>query len=690
MIIIKNVYKTYRDQTRALIDINLEIPSKGLYFILGKSGSGKTTLLNLLSALDKPDSGSIQINGLDVAQLNEKQSALFRSNSIGFVFQQYNLIERWTVERNITFSLELAGKPVNKNEIREVCSALGLLDDNGEPLIDKRVANLSGGQKQRVAIARAIIKKPRILLCDEPTGALDKDNSKHLLNALKKLSNDTCIIVVTHDRTIIDDKSNIIEMANGKIISNSIQTSDYSGEGQYELTKPKTTFSNLFSLAMNFLTASKFRLALSFTLLTICLFAFSLPVIGSNQTDTDVIVGTLLNHDEKYAIIAKTTLKDDEYIPSPFTDKQNKIIEQYNGFENLNVYQNLFDDSKYYNSYSLNRHPYNYLLGTSFEKIMEIPAGFDLSKIDVVKDPRLDNSMNCRMPEAVNEIAISDLQADKLLKQGYITNYDQQPLTFESVNEIVGSYLGEFLITGIYQTCDSKDLFINYADSQVNDEIKLLARGTYFSKTTFMLKGSIETIYKNAYSEEELMSHSDEYLPSMSLIKTKSKSEMMKLYSDLNSANKESCITINGKYNRIVEKTSFLRNSSGKRILWIVTGVAAAFAFVSMSFMFFVEFDIKKKELGIITTLGAPKSYVGKLLLTESLIMGSISLVLSLLFITLFSAIINTKMMHTVLALNTFSLLFIILFTYLLMLIVSLTIYLVYHKKKSIDLIKEL
>ncbi len=688
MIIIKNVNKTYSDQTKALIDINLEIPSKGLYFILGKSGSGKTTLLNLLSALDKPDSGNILVDDLDITQLKEKQSTLYRSNNIGFVFQQYNLIERWTVERNIAFSLELAGKPVNKDEIRKVCAELGLLDDNDEPLVNKRVANLSGGQKQRVAIARAIIKKPKILLCDEPTGALDKNNAKYLLNTFKKLSEDTCVIVVTHDKTIIDKENNVIEMANGKVISNSIHANKCSDE-QCTLGKPKTTFSNLFSLAINFLTASKFRLGLSFLLLTVCLFAFSVPTVGSSQTDLDVISDTLISHDEKYAVIANTILEEDSYISSPFNDKQNEIIKQYNGFENINVYQSLFDDSKYYNSYSLNTHPYKYLLGTSFSQVMEIPTDFDLSKIGVIKDPRLDNSTSCRMPEAINEIAISDLQADKLLKQGYIADYEHSPTTFENINEIVGSYLGEFLITGIYQTCDSKDLFSDYADSKVNDEIMLLARGTYFSKTTFMLKGSMETIYKNAYPEEELTDHSNEYLPSMSLIKTKNKSEMKKLCNALENANEESHIAINCKYNHIIEKTSFLRNSLGKRILWIATGVTAAFAFVSMSFMFFVEFDIKKKELGIISTLGAPRNYICKLLLIESLVVGSISLVLSLISITLFSAIINAKMMYVVLKLNTFSLLFIILFTYLLMMMISFTIYLVHHKKKSIDLIKE-
>ena len=689
MIIVKSVNKTYSDQTKALIDINLEIPSTGLFFVLGKSGSGKTTLLNLLSALDKPDTGNIVVDDLNISELNEKQSALFRSNNVGFVFQQYNLIERWTVEKNISFALELAGKPIDKNKIKKVCSELGLLDDSGEPLVNKKVANLSGGQKQRVAIARAIIKKPKILLCDEPTGALDKDNTKYLLNVLGRLSKDTCVIVVTHDRTIIDETSNIIEMANGRIITNSIQNSDHGSGNSNEIIKPKTRISSILSLAFNFLTASKFRLALSFLLLTVCLFAFSIPVIGSGQTDTDVIVDTLINRGEKYAVVSNYKVEDDNYSPLPFDKKQNQLINEYNAFENLNVFKSVFDDSKNYNSALLNKHPYQYLLGTSFEQVIEIPVDFDLSLIGVSRDSRLSNGVSCLMPKAINEIAITDLQADKLLTQGYIASEGEMPLKYNSIDEIVGSYLGEFLITGIYQTCDSRDLFKDYAESQVNDEIMLLAHGTYFSKMSFMLKGTMETIYKSVYSDE-LEKHSSEYMPSSSLIRAKSKSKMKTIYNELSNANKESNIVINSKYNHVIEKTSFLRNPLGKKILWVATGVMAAFTFISTSFMLFVEFDIKKKELGIITTLGAPKSYIAKLLLAESFILGSISLVFSGITTAVFSAIINTKMMHTVLTMNTLSFLFIILFAYLLMTIISSTIYLVHHKKKSIDLIKEL
>ena len=340
MIIVKSVNKTYSDQTKALIDINLEIPSTGLFFVLGKSGSGKTTLLNLLSALDKPDTGNIVVDDLNISELNEKQSALFRSNNVGFVFQQYNLIERWTVEKNISFALELAGKPIDKNKIKKVCSELGLLDDSGEPLVNKKVANLSGGQKQRVAIARAIIKKPKILLCDEPTGALDKENSIQVVQKLRTISENIPVILVTHDESIINKNDYVVKLSKGEIfeIHNKPIIESRDEPKSFKAENKMNPFV-VFKTAMNCLFSKKIMVAFSMILCGLSLFAFSLPLIGKSASRNyqNIQIDTLSSHKQQYAILSSDNIlvsyDDDKYNYhySGFSDQQVETIEQYNG-----------------------------------------------------------------------------------------------------------------------------------------------------------------------------------------------------------------------------------------------------------------------------------------------------------------------------------------------------------------------
>ena len=320
MIIVKSVNKTYSDQTKALIDINLEIPSTGLFFVIGKSGSGKTTLLNLLSALDKPDTGNIVVDDLNISELNEKQSALFRSNNVGFVFQQYNLIERWTVEKNISFALELAGKPIDKNKIKKVCSELGLLDDSGEPLVNKKVANLSGGQKQRVAIARAIIKKPKILLCDEPTGALDKENSIQVVQKLRTISENIPVILVTHDESIINKNDYVVKLSKGEIfeIHNKPIIESRDEPKSFKAENKMNPFV-VFKTAMNCLFSKKIMVAFSMILCGLSLFAFSLPLIGKSASRNyqNIQIDTLSSHKQQYAILSSDNIlvsyDDDKY-----------------------------------------------------------------------------------------------------------------------------------------------------------------------------------------------------------------------------------------------------------------------------------------------------------------------------------------------------------------------------------------
>lgn len=218
MLELKGVCKTYRSgkgaQTQALVDVSLTFPDKGLVFVLGKSGCGKSTLLNVIGGLDKPDSGEISVMGRSSKDFSPTDFDSYRNTFVGFVFQEYNLLEEFTVEDNIAVASELQGKKRDRAEIADILKKFEL-----EGLERRKPNTLSGGQKQRVAIARALVKNPRIILADEPTGSLDSDTGKEVFNILKKLSEEKLVIVVSHDREFAETYADrIVEMKDGKVV----------------------------------------------------------------------------------------------------------------------------------------------------------------------------------------------------------------------------------------------------------------------------------------------------------------------------------------------------------------------------------------------------------------------------------------------------------------------------------------
>ena len=217
MIKFENISKKYKikkgKEILALDNISLNFPNKGLVFITGKSGSGKSTLLNLLGLLDKPSSGKLFINNKSVNKLKNKETDFYRNTYMGFVFQDYNLLDNLNVYKNIELAVDLQKKHITKDELNKTLDIVGL---NG--LGNRKVNELSGGQKQRVAIGRAIIKNPNIILADEPTGNLDIETSKQIFNILKQISKQKLVIVVTHNIDLARDYADrIIEIEEGKI-----------------------------------------------------------------------------------------------------------------------------------------------------------------------------------------------------------------------------------------------------------------------------------------------------------------------------------------------------------------------------------------------------------------------------------------------------------------------------------------
>lgn len=214
----ENLSKTYgsgENLVRAIDDVNLKIEKGEFIAIVGPSGSGKSTLLHLLGGVDNPSSGKIFIDSNDISKYSSKELALFRRRKVGLIYQFYNLIPNLTVRHNIELPLKLDKRKINEEVFLNTVRKLGI-----ENKLDSFPSELSGGQQQRVAIARSLIYSPSLVLADEPTGNLDRENSREIIEILKYFNRTLkqTIIVITHDESIALEAERVITIVDGKIV----------------------------------------------------------------------------------------------------------------------------------------------------------------------------------------------------------------------------------------------------------------------------------------------------------------------------------------------------------------------------------------------------------------------------------------------------------------------------------------
>ncbi|MGB9700086.1 MAG: ABC transporter ATP-binding protein [Thermodesulfobacteriota bacterium] len=216
-------YKVGEVIVQALRDVSFEIEPGSFVSFVGPSGSGKTTLLNLLGCLDKPTKGTLLVAGEDVQKMDRKQSALFRGNNIGFIFQDFNLLPVLTVFENIEYPLLMVQKVPEKEREKRILmllEAVGMVDQ-----ADKYPDQISGGQKQRVAVARALVTQPKLILADEPTANLDSKTAFTVISLMKKMRDElqTTFIFSTHDQRIVGEAEIIYSLADGELVGRQVK-----------------------------------------------------------------------------------------------------------------------------------------------------------------------------------------------------------------------------------------------------------------------------------------------------------------------------------------------------------------------------------------------------------------------------------------------------------------------------------
>ncbi|MEE0886415.1 MAG: ABC transporter ATP-binding protein [Treponema sp.] len=217
---VSRIYRMGENEIRALDCINFSVEQGEFLSIMGPSGSGKSTCMNMIGCLDRPSSGIVKINGKETAKMSEKELAVLRNKTIGFVFQQYHLLAGLNILENVMLPLRYQKVEKSKRikKAKEALKKVGL-----EERFLHRPNELSGGQKQRVAIARAIVTEPNIILADEPTGALDSNTGKAIMNLFREINKEgTTIVIVTHDLRIGESTERCIRILDGKIQSDAI------------------------------------------------------------------------------------------------------------------------------------------------------------------------------------------------------------------------------------------------------------------------------------------------------------------------------------------------------------------------------------------------------------------------------------------------------------------------------------
>lgn len=677
-----HVSKTYRSKkggpVSALKDVSLSFGNKGMVFVLGRSGSGKSTLLNILGGIDMPDEGEIVVNGRSSKDFAEGDYDAYRNRCVGFVFQEYDLIENYTVGQNVALALEMQGRKAKRETVDSFLRQVDLTDETGKTLYDRRADELSGGQKQRVAIARALIKEPDVVFADEPTGALDEDTEAQIYKILKKISETRLVIVVTHDRDQAKEYGDrIIELKEGQIKSDSGDGTDEphpaSSEDVKSFAKCRFPLKRKIGIGIAALSVRKLRLVFAILLAVISFTVFGGSCVMLLIDEEGTLLNELYSSGQELMIIDSDNQKENAagaLQSAPLQEEQLEAITEFNGGEDL-VILDRFNDSlpnfSYYHGAiesGLSAGEWNYItVAEKKNRLAELDPDTGEEDANLTPDPRFLDPSLCRLPQTFDEIAITDFKADLFLRYGFVEGgsdvgydvpekdddypvdfsdeYDDEDYDNENVMEIatpddlIGKEVDGFTIVGVYST---------EVDKEKTEERLLNSSNTreWFTGLNNSIAGYC--FVKTGYLEKQCEDDGSEFEIDTVMVKSSgSKSEDKALLRELRAE----------KYGYYIIDVTLYTPASGLAkqvediqgtVLIVGSLGAVLFGVVSVLFTLFylnVNFDSRRREIGILRAMGAKKGDITAICLSEIMTMTVAEFLISLLVIAIVAAVAN-------------------------------------------------
>lgn len=630
MIEITNINKTYtsksKEAVKALSGMNLQFSKNGLVFILGKSGSGKSTFLNILGGLDSANSSKIFINKKKLDRFDETTNSNYRNTYVGFVFQEYNLLEELNVYKNVELALQMQGKTDTRETILRTLALVGL-----EGLEDRELDELSGGQKQRVAIARALVKDPTIILADEPTGNLDSETSEQVFELFKELSKEKLVIVVSHDAEYaykFGDR--IIEISDGQIIADSDPIAKEDEIYAPDMIRPKLPWEFIFKMSIGNILNNKLRMVIT-AVITAFLVAILSAVYTMLYVDETVNSDLIRMSSQEHILLTKTVSQGIflSYNPNQNVQVTTEIapetllkIEGIADASNAALYAkaNILNGENILSISDLGFAVWNpdvleskYLIDPSIELVSTIAAS-PLSFVELEENSVIYDRLIGRTAQNNTEVVISSYLADWILQAGLV-NQDikvqtYQDLVLENVKLVLPS-VGSLSIVGI----------VEYQTPILNNE-------------TSALRSVANNLYVSSNFLNNKTFKKDEYG-----LYIRNVSDINQLIYDVKNAG---AVTVWPNY---VDQLNRYTRYDLTLIISVIIPVLGYLALVFLGNYISSSILFRKKQIGILRAIGNYISNVEHIFRFEAIFVGFIVMVLVYFMVPVFVDIVNFAFM---------------------------------------------
>lgn len=659
MLKLVNITKSYK-KNLVLKNINLEFSTPSFVTILGSSGSGKTTLLKIIGGLIKYDEGSITVLNRNLNTYNEKEFDNYRSNYISYIYQDYYLIDNLTVFENVVMPLNIIKMSKHKKRERVYQKLKLLRIDN---LANKRVENLSGGEKQRVAIARAIIKNPLIILADEPTGALDSGNSVVVMDILKELSQDTLVIVVSHNEYLAKKYSDrIVYLKDGMVIKDEVIRKCNRTYQVNKIIKPHLKFINAIKLSLSNLKSKKIRtflisLACSISIISLCLvlsisrntlkeikllednILVNSPIVVPHKTIKESI---RTYHDE-------ITKKEDDIYINNISNSFLEDIDRLTNYTNSIYYDKLVDINIMTSSYNyldnsiINFIPSDKIVNNNYDIVYgRLPRNYHELVLLIDKNNQVSSDIYKLFNDNLSYENIVNTKFKLILNNNYYLKDKELYQVNYNYEEVYNSSLDYLSIVGIIRPKEDNELtdssYLLYSKDLIEYIITNNSKSNIIKEQELTNNNLLTNIKLTDEDKEILLSRLGlgNYLKSIYIYPSSSANKDI-ITSKLDSY-KDIIYEDIGKYmiDTVVDVVNILTI-----ILIFFSVLSIIISIIMMIVITYISTLEREKEIVLLRTLGVRRRDVKKIFSSENFIIGIISMVIGLVIVYLVSKPIN-------------------------------------------------